>query len=469
MRRSSPASAATWPVRRCWRWSRCPPLLVFMPDLVRILFSAKNVGAVDATRIVLIAGALQCRLRLDEVVPRLDRPAEPPDLDARRSRRSCSCRSSAVLGAEWGATGAAAAVLVSSVVFCAYWTFLFLRIRREPRAARAEPAGAAAGSSSRGEDARRMRDLAARRRRAGESRAGGRGVPARPRARRRGGHDRRRAAGSRGRIRCIGSPRSLPRAFVMLARRRLIRSRARRADVVYTTGMFGRSAAGSLAARRPYVVKLTADPAFERARRTGLVGGRRRRSSSRGGGGPAVAALRVARDFELRQAAHVFCPSAYLRELAISWGVPPERSASYRTRRRTCRSCGRGRSCGRASGMNGATLAFAGRLTAQKSLDVALEAVAAADGRLPPPRRRRPRARSRSRPGRASSASTGASASSAPQPRERVRGAVPGRGRHDPVVELGELPAHGGRGARRRDAGARDGGRRRRRGRAATA
>src|SRR5919198_637950 len=42
-----------------------------------------------------------------------------------------------VFGAEWGATGAAAAVLVSSVAFCVYWTFLFLRIRREPRPASA--------------------------------------------------------------------------------------------------------------------------------------------------------------------------------------------------------------------------------------------------------------------------------------------------------------------------------------------
>ena len=42
-----------------------------------------------------------------------------------------------VFGAKWGATGGAAAVLVSSVAFCLYWTFLFLRIRREPA-----PAGA---------------------------------------------------------------------------------------------------------------------------------------------------------------------------------------------------------------------------------------------------------------------------------------------------------------------------------------
>jgi len=41
----------------------------------------------------------------------------------------------AVLGREWGANGAATAVLVSSVAFCIYWTFLFLRIRREPASA----------------------------------------------------------------------------------------------------------------------------------------------------------------------------------------------------------------------------------------------------------------------------------------------------------------------------------------------
>jgi len=42
-----------------------------------------------------------------------------------------------VLGAKWGATGAAAAVLISSVVFCAAWTVLFVRISREPTPAHA--------------------------------------------------------------------------------------------------------------------------------------------------------------------------------------------------------------------------------------------------------------------------------------------------------------------------------------------
>ena len=37
-----------------------------------------------------------------------------------------------VLGARWGATGAAVAVLVSTRRFVGHWTLLFLRVRREP-------------------------------------------------------------------------------------------------------------------------------------------------------------------------------------------------------------------------------------------------------------------------------------------------------------------------------------------------
>src|SRR5207244_12762228 len=96
-------------------------------------------------------------------------------------------------------------------------------------------------------------------------------------------------------------------------------ARARKADVVYTTGMFGRSFAGSSAARRPYVVKLTADPAFERARRRGVVGGDVD-AFQRAGAGPVVSLLRLLRDLELQQAAHVFCTSSYLRELAVGSG-----------------------------------------------------------------------------------------------------------------------------------------------------
>jgi glycosyltransferase involved in cell wall biosynthesis len=174
-------------------------------------------------------------------------------------------------------------------------------------------------------------------------------------------------------------PRSIPKGAIHVRAATEIARRASRADVVYTTGMFGRSAAGASLARRPYVIKLTADPAFERARRRGIVGGDVDAFQA-AGGGAAVRVLRVARDAELRHAAHVFTPSSYLRELAVAWGVdasqvsvlpnpsPPRPELAPRDELRA------------RLGIDGPMLAFAGRLTAQKSLRVALEAVATVDG-----------------------------------------------------------------------------------------
>jgi glycosyltransferase involved in cell wall biosynthesis len=172
--------------------------------------------------------------------------------------------------------------------------------------------------------------------------------------------------------------RGLPKGVVHVRTGLEVARRAARADVVYTTGMFGRSAAGAALARRPYVIKLTADPAFERARRRGIVGGNVDQFQA-AAAGPTVRALRLARDAELRGAAHVFTPSAYLGELAVSWGVapgrvsvlpnptPPQGEASPRDELRA------------SFGMRGLTLAFAGRLTAQKSLGLALRALAHVD------------------------------------------------------------------------------------------
>ena len=159
----------------------------------------------------------------------------------------------------------------------------------------------------------------------------------------------------------------------------LVHRRARENDVVYTTGMFGRSTVGATLARRPYVVKLTADPAFERSRRRGLVGGDVDEFQRRNGG-PAVAVLRLARDVELRRAAHVFCPSTYLRQLAISWGVEPSRVSVLPNPAPRLPELPSREELKRAFGLNGATIAFAGRLTAQKSLSRALEAVRATVG-----------------------------------------------------------------------------------------
>ncbi len=71
------------------------------------------------------------------------------------------------------------------------------------------------------------------------------------------------------RIRCGSSPRSVPVGLRHLRAAALIARRAKANDVVYATGMLGRTTAGCAVARRPFVVKLTQDPAFERALRRG--------------------------------------------------------------------------------------------------------------------------------------------------------------------------------------------------------
>jgi glycosyltransferase involved in cell wall biosynthesis len=173
--------------------------------------------------------------------------------------------------------------------------------------------------------------------------------------------------------------RRVPKGVIHARTALLVAERARRADVVYTTGMFGRSASGSTAARRPYVVKLTADPAFERSRRRGLVTGTVDEFQA-GGGGLVGRALRLARDLELRGAAHILCPSGWLRELVLSWGIPPGRVSVLPNPAPSLPELPPRDELRREFGLNGATLAFAGRITAQKSLGVALDALRRTDG-----------------------------------------------------------------------------------------
>jgi glycosyltransferase involved in cell wall biosynthesis len=152
----------------------------------------------------------------------------------------------------------------------------------------------------------------------------------------------------------------------------LIARRAREADVVYATSMLGRAGLGTAVGRAPLVVKLTTDPAFERARRRGLVRGSI--EDFQRAGGLAISALRRARDLTLGRASYIVCPSAYLRELALGWGLPPERvgvlpnpvQVPTLPPREELRA---------KHGLEGPTLVTAGRLVAQKALEVALAAV----------------------------------------------------------------------------------------------
>jgi glycosyltransferase involved in cell wall biosynthesis len=165
--------------------------------------------------------------------------------------------------------------------------------------------------------------------------------------------------------------RSVPAGLRHLRAAWLISQRARENDVVYATGMLGRTTAGCAVARRPFVAKLTQDPAFERALRRGHYSGSLEDFQHRRVG-LSAGLLRRARDLELHRAAYVICPSGFLAGLTAGWGVPADSVSVLANPTPALPPL--------PEWAPGSTLAFAGRLTAPKDLGVALEAVAACDG-----------------------------------------------------------------------------------------
>jgi glycosyltransferase involved in cell wall biosynthesis len=146
---------------------------------------------------------------------------------------------------------------------------------------------------------------------------------------------------------------------------------ARHADVVYATATYGAAAAVSTASRRPLVVKLVSDPAFERARRYGLFAGTL--EAFQAARGPKVDVLKRLRTTSLRSARRIVVPSRYLAEMAVRWHLdaarievlvnpapPPVDAAPAELRP--------------------GTFVFVGRLTEQKALPVLLDAVDRVEG-----------------------------------------------------------------------------------------
>jgi len=106
-----------------------PPVLVFMPDLIRFLYGAKYVPAADAGRLMFAAGALAVVIGWTKSLPvSIGRPGLR--ILTHGIETVALIPLVLVLGAEWGAKGAAGAVLASTVVFAVVWAIVLARIHR---------------------------------------------------------------------------------------------------------------------------------------------------------------------------------------------------------------------------------------------------------------------------------------------------------------------------------------------------
>ncbi|HEX6788989.1 MAG TPA: glycosyltransferase family 4 protein [Gaiellaceae bacterium] len=172
--------------------------------------------------------------------------------------------------------------------------------------------------------------------------------------------------------------RSLPPGARHAAVSALVARAARRTDVVYATSMLGRTAVGAAIVHAPLVLKVSGDPAYERSLRRGWYTGTLA-DFQHAQLGAQPAALRRWRTLAAGRPAKLVCPSAFLREIVLSWGVAPDRvtvvpNAAPLVPDLPSREDARIR-----FGVDGPALAFAGRLTAAKALDVAFDAVAQID------------------------------------------------------------------------------------------
>lgn len=105
-----------------------PLFFLAMPWLVEVVFGAEYLDAVDAARVVLVAAAIQFAIGWTKSLPvTIGRPQLR--IVTHGLEAIVVIPLVAVLGAEWGATGAAVAVLVATAVFAAAWAVAIARLR----------------------------------------------------------------------------------------------------------------------------------------------------------------------------------------------------------------------------------------------------------------------------------------------------------------------------------------------------
>ena len=127
-------------IRSYTRWAGAlmlvavPAFFLAMPFLVRVVFGSEYEGAVDAARIVLFAAGIHFTIGWTKSLPvTIGRPRLR--IVTHGLETLVAIPLVAALGAEWGATGAAVAVLASAVVFAAAWLVVLARLRGEVAAA----------------------------------------------------------------------------------------------------------------------------------------------------------------------------------------------------------------------------------------------------------------------------------------------------------------------------------------------
>jgi O-antigen/teichoic acid export membrane protein len=107
-----------------------PLLWWFMPDLVRLLYTAAFLPAVDAARLIAVAGAIWIVFGWTKSFPvSIGRPGLR--ILGHGLEIVVLVPLVVVLASRWGATGAAAAVLAATVAFAALWAGLLVKLRRD--------------------------------------------------------------------------------------------------------------------------------------------------------------------------------------------------------------------------------------------------------------------------------------------------------------------------------------------------
>jgi O-antigen/teichoic acid export membrane protein len=107
-----------------------PVLWWQMPAIVRAVYGAKYEGAVDATRLILAAAAVQVVWGWTKSFPvSIGKPGLR--IVAHGVEIATLLPLVLIFGDRWGATGAAVAVLIATVAFAGAWGVLLYRLRRE--------------------------------------------------------------------------------------------------------------------------------------------------------------------------------------------------------------------------------------------------------------------------------------------------------------------------------------------------